>query len=84
MIEERAHPGIVPKDQFALEMDHMAECVLAKQTPYTPGEEGLQDQRIMEAIYESASSGRPVKITTPGADPGKLDLFRGMEPMPVT
>ena len=80
MVEERAHPGITPKDQFALEMDHMAACVLANQPPYTPGEEGLQDQRIMEAIYESASSGKPVKITTPGAETGKLDLFRGTEP----
>ena len=80
MIEDRAHPGIMPKDQFALEMDHMAGCVRGNQTPYTPGEEGLQDQRIMEAIYESAATGKPVKITTPGAVPGKLDLFRGTEP----
>ena len=80
MIDEESHPGIMPKDQFALEMDHMAECVRNHQTPYTPGEEGLQDQRIMEAIYESASAGKPVKITTPGAEEGKLDLFRGTEP----
>ena len=79
-VEDRAHPGIMPKDQFALEMDHMAGCVLENQGPYTPGEEGLQDQRIMEAIYESASSGKPVRITTPGAAPGKLDLFRGAPP----
>ena len=80
MIEDRAHPGIVPKDQFALEIDHMAECVLANQTPYTPGEEGLQDQRIMEAIYASAASGKPVAIRTAGVSPGKLDLFRGTAP----
>ena len=80
MMEDRAHPSIVPKDQFALEMDHMAECVLTDKPPYTPGEEGLQDQRIMEAIYESAAAGKPVKITTPGAVPGSLDLFRGTEP----
>ena len=80
MVEDRAHPDIMPKDQFALEMDHMAGCVLDDQPPFTPGEEGLQDQRIMEAIYESAASGKPVPITTPGAVPGKLDLFRGAEP----
>ncbi len=79
-VEDRAHPSIVPKDQFALEMDHMAECVLDNKPPFTPGEEGLQDQRIMEAIYESAAAGKPVRITTPGAVPGKLDLFRGTEP----
>ena len=48
----------------------------SNQTPYTPGEEGLQDHRIMEAIYESARTGKPVKlpnITT-------RDTFRGSEP----
>lgn len=80
LVEYREHPGILPKDQFALEMDHMAECILDDKRPYTPGEEGLQDQRIMEAIYESAASGKPVKIATPGAGAGKLDLFRGDAP----
>lgn len=80
MIEYREKVGIVPKDQFTLEMDHMAECVLDDKRPYTPGEEGLQDQRIMEAIYESAASGKPVRIATPGAGAGKLDLFRGEAP----
>ncbi len=80
VIEEHAQLGIAPKDQFAQEMDHMAGCVRENQRPYTPGEEGLQDQRIMEAIYESAASGKPVKITTPGAGAGKLDLFRGTPP----
>jgi len=47
--------------QFALEMDHMAECVRADRVPHTPGEEGLQDQRIMEAIYRSAN-GQPVAL----------------------
>ncbi len=53
-VEHREHPILGAKNQFALEMDHMAECVMQNKTPYTPGEEGLQDQRIMEAIYESA------------------------------
>ena len=82
-VEFRERPGILPKDQFALEMDHMAECVLDDKRPYTPGEEGLQDQRIMEAIYESAASGQPVKIATPAAGAGKLDLFRGDAPKVV-
>ena len=79
-IDYRDKVGLMPKDQFALEMDHLAECVLADKRPYTPGEEGLQDQRIMEAIYESAASGKLVKIATPGAGAGKLDLFRGDAP----
>jgi predicted dehydrogenase len=53
------------KNQFALELDHMADCVLKDIRPHTPGEEGLQDQRIMEAIYESARTGQPVKLAPP-------------------
>ncbi|WP_226929801.1 Gfo/Idh/MocA family protein [Hymenobacter siberiensis] len=64
------------KDQFALEMDHMAECVRQNKTPCTPGEEGLQDQRIMEAIYLSAKENRPVQLPAVA----KLDAFRGAAP----
>ncbi len=75
-MEVRETPSLSPKNQFALEMDHMAECVMQGKTPYTPGEEGLQDHRIMAAIYESAQSGRSVKL------PRLLtkDTFRGSEP----
>ena len=53
-------PNDPQKDQFALKMDHMAECVRQNKTPCTPREEGLQDQRITEAIYQSAKERRPV------------------------
>jgi predicted dehydrogenase len=55
-------PQIKEQNQFALMMDHMAECVRKNQTPRTPGEEGLRDVRYMEGIYESARSGRLVKL----------------------
>jgi predicted dehydrogenase len=74
LIEQPSNPD---KQQFALEMDHMAECVRQNKTPYTPGEEGLQDQRIMEAIYQSAKENKPVKLANSG---GKLDAFRGTPP----
>ena len=64
--QEIAHePALEEKDQFALEMDHFALCVQQNLKPHTPGEEGLQDQRITDAIYESARTGRPVKLTPP-------------------
>jgi predicted dehydrogenase len=69
-------PQIPEKNQFALEMDHMAWCVLNNQKPYTPGEEGLQDHLIMEAIYRSAKEGKPVELSKSN----KLDAFRGTEP----
>ncbi len=58
-------PNIEEKDQFAAELDHMAECVLKNQQPHTPGEEGLQDHRLMAAIYESARTGRAVNVKPP-------------------
>ena len=57
-------PQIEEKDQFALEMDHFAECILQRKTPHTPGEEGLKDHRIMEAIYESARTGQMVRVAS--------------------
>ncbi len=63
--ETTMEPTIEDKDQFALEMDHMAECVMTNKQPHTPGEEGLQDQRLIEAIYESARTGRVVKVAPP-------------------
>ena len=58
-------PSINEVDQFATEIDHFSLCIQQNLQPHTPGEEGLQDQRIVEAIYDSAKSGRPVKIRLP-------------------
>ena len=66
-------------DQFALELDHMAECVRQDKRPRTPGEEGLQDHLLMAAIYQAARTGRPVPLKPV---PGR-DAFRGPEPSPA-
>ncbi|GEP10361.1 Gfo/Idh/MocA family protein [Methylobacterium gnaphalii] len=65
-----------PRNQFAVEMDHFAQCIRADREPHTAGEEGLQDQRIMAAIYEAALGGGVVKM--PASD--RLDATRG--PLP--
>lgn len=49
-------------DQFAAEMDDFAQCILSGKRTRVPGEEGLQDVRIMMAIYESVRTGRAVEI----------------------
>ncbi len=64
------------KNQFALELDHFAECLAEDRQPYTPGEEGLQDHKLMAAIYESARTGRTLKFPTLTG----LDAFRGAAP----
>ena len=75
-VQNKMQPKIPEKNQFALEIDHFSECVIDNKTPYTPGEEGLQDQKIMEAIYESARTGKPVQLERID----KLDTFRGTPP----
>jgi predicted dehydrogenase len=72
-VEYHEAPRIPSRNQFALEIDHFADCIRHDRVPFTPGEEGLQDQRIMDAIYESARSGRPVQL--PPAP--RRDAFRG-------
>jgi predicted dehydrogenase len=50
------------RDQFAPELLHFSECILNDRKPEPSGREGLQDVRIVEALYRSAQTGRPVKI----------------------
>ncbi|WP_158799135.1 Gfo/Idh/MocA family protein [Pedobacter sp. L105] len=77
-MELKSEPSLGPeKDQFTLEIDHMSDCVLHNKTPFTPGEEGLQDHKLMEAIYESARTQRPVKLEKITG----LDVFRGTRPV---
>jgi len=40
--------------QFVRQADHFSECVLENKTPQAPGEEGLADLRVIEAIYKAA------------------------------
>ncbi|WP_229487696.1 Gfo/Idh/MocA family protein [Pseudoduganella lutea] len=58
------------QNQFTAELDHFAQCIQQGKDVHTPGEEGLQDQRITEAIYESARTHRPVKLALPGRTRG--------------
>jgi predicted dehydrogenase len=58
-VEERMLPV---RDHFALEMDHLSECVMEGREPLTPGEEGLRDLTLMMAIYEAARTGRTIRV----------------------
>jgi predicted dehydrogenase len=49
-------------NQFAAEIDHMAACIIEGKAPRTPGEEGLRDHVLMEAIYRSAATGALVRV----------------------
>jgi len=49
-------------DQFAPELLYFSDCIQKNREPEPSGEEGLQDVRIVQALYKSAASGRPVPI----------------------
>lgn len=59
---EETRPQIAPIDQFAREMDHFALAVKNDTPVTTPGEEGMQDVRLMLALYEAARTGKPVSV----------------------
>ncbi|WP_454804683.1 Gfo/Idh/MocA family oxidoreductase [Mucilaginibacter phyllosphaerae] len=61
-MEKQEEIGLAEINQFAAKMDHFSDCVIQNKRPFTPGEEGLQDHCIMEAIYRSAKDGHPVEI----------------------
>jgi predicted dehydrogenase len=52
-----------PRDQFAPEIVTFSEAILRGRDPEPSGAEGLADVRIVEALYRSARSGRPVRLT---------------------
>lgn len=55
-------PQIQEGNQFAAEMDHFSECIQENKNPKTPGEEGLQDVRLMQLIYQAAREGKTLKV----------------------
>ena len=50
-------PEIAETDEFAREMDWMADVVRGRAPLVSPGEEGLQDMRLIHAIQESVARG---------------------------
>jgi predicted dehydrogenase len=56
-VRREGEPKIQEIDQFAREMDWMADVVRGRAPLVSPGEEGLQDMRLIHAILESAGRG---------------------------
>ena len=49
-------------DQFAPELLYFSDCILKNREPEPSGEEGLQDVRIVQALYRSAKIGKAVPL----------------------
>jgi len=57
--EPREFPAV---NHFGAMMDDLAVCAATGKTPITDGVDGLNDLRVIEAVYESMKSGQPVKL----------------------
>ncbi len=51
-----------PGDQFAPELIYFSDCILNDRSPEPSGNEGLADVRVINAIYQSAKTGRTMRI----------------------
>jgi predicted dehydrogenase len=49
-------------NELALELDAFADCIRHNREPGPNGTVGLRDVAVMQAIYESAKQGRPIRI----------------------
>lgn len=65
---KKKEKGIGKRDQFAPELLYFSDCILNDRKPEPSGEEGMQDVRIIQALYRSAKTGRSVKVP-PFANP---------------
>ena len=59
---EQAERTVASEDLFALVMDHLAQCILERQTPRTSGDDALRDMHLLDALYESARTGERVAL----------------------
>lgn len=50
-------------DQFGPELLYFSDCILNNRDPEPSGVEGLADVRIICALYESVSKGKPVSVS---------------------
>lgn len=49
-------------NQQALQMDDFARCIMQNKPTRVPGEEGLKDMKVIDAIYRSIASGKKEQV----------------------
>lgn len=59
---ERQEMAFEPTDEFAAVLAYFSSAIREERAPEPSGVEGLQDTRIIEAIYRSSRDGRPVTL----------------------
>jgi predicted dehydrogenase len=50
------------RDQFAPELEYFSRCILDDRSPEPNADEAICDLRVIEAVLESAASGKPIPL----------------------
>ena len=66
---KKTKKAVGKRDQFAPQLLYFSDCIVNDRTPEPSGEEGMQDVRIVQALYKSAKSGKPVPVPPAPRDP---------------
>ena len=48
--------------RFVMQFNEFSECVLSGKNPEFPPEDGMKNTRVIEAMYESAATGKVIEI----------------------
>jgi glucose-fructose oxidoreductase len=60
--EKEQEKKFAPRDQFGAEISYFSNCILKGKEPEPSGLEGLIDVQIVEALYQSAKTRKPIKL----------------------
>jgi glucose-fructose oxidoreductase len=82
--EEPEETLATKSDQFAAELSYFSKCILEDTNPRPSGYEGLADIRIIEAIIQSAESGKKVDLKLRGDKSSLPDDSLVMQFQPIT
>jgi predicted dehydrogenase len=55
-------PVIVSEDSFANQIEHFIECIRQDREPISPAQDGLEVQKMLNGIYDSARLGKEVTL----------------------
>ena len=59
---KKTKKAMAKRDQFGPELLYFSDCILQRRQPEPSSNEGMQDVCVIAALYESARTGRAVRL----------------------
>ncbi|HEV8246387.1 MAG TPA: Gfo/Idh/MocA family oxidoreductase [Polyangiaceae bacterium] len=60
--DDQSHESFSKRDQFSPELEYFSSCILEDRMPEPSVDEAIADLRVVEAILQSAESGKPIPL----------------------